>query len=133
MTLSLPSEPRQDAQAVRPGAARVLDAQALSRLADLDPDGRAGLVARVLSTYAQSLERLLDQLQRARDEGDMQTQRHVAHTLKSSSASVGALCLSALCAEAEERLRDGLVEGLDEQLDRLAADGHRVLAALQQA
>ena len=31
----------------------------------------------------------------------------VAHTLKSSSASVGALALSALCAEVERELRDG--------------------------
>ena len=114
----------------------VLDAQALARLAALDPGGAAGLVGRVLSTYRQSLGRLLEQLQLARSDCDLQGQRHVAHTLKSSSASVGALALSALCAEAEGRLRDGATagsEGLDALLDALAAEGRRLLAALGQA
>lgn len=114
------------------GVTGVLDAEALARLRDLDPGGKAGLLARVLATYTQSLQRLLGQLQAGRDEGDTQAQRHVAHTLKSSSASVGALALSALCAEVERRLRDGPMDGLDTQLDLLASEGQRVLAALLQ-
>ena len=111
-------------------AASVLDADALARLGELDPGGKAGLLARVLNTYRQSLERFLGQLQSARSLGDLQGQRHVAHTLKSSSASVGALALAALCAELERRLRDGPTEGLDVQLDALIAEGQRVLAGL---
>jgi hypothetical protein len=41
------------------GAAGVLDAQALARLAELDPKGGGELVQRVLRTYAASLERLM--------------------------------------------------------------------------
>lgn len=111
----------------------VLDAEALARLVALDPSGTAGLVRRVLGTYHQSLARLLEQLQVARSEFDLQGQRHVAHTLKSSSASVGALALSALCAEAEGRLRDGATAGsesLDTLLDALTAEGRRLIAAL---
>lgn len=131
--LSPPSESTGALRAVGAGAAGVLDREALARLHELDPGGKAGLVERVLVTYTQSLQRLLGQLQAARGERDTQTQRHVAHTLKSSSASVGALALSALCAEVERRLRDGEAEGLDSQLDGLAAEGQRVLSALQQA
>jgi HPt (histidine-containing phosphotransfer) domain-containing protein len=116
-----------------PGSAiaAVLDAGALARLSELDPNGKGGLVARVLATYSGSLAKLLDQMQAARGEGDQQALRHVAHTLKSSSASVGALQLSGLCADIERSLRDGLTEGLDAKLDAMATEGQRVLVALR--
>lgn len=113
-----------------PGAG-VLDEQALSRLHELDPEGKAGLVARVLETYTRSLASLLAQLATARKAADVHGQRHVVHTLKSSSASVGALKLSEFCADIERRLREGPMEGLDGQLDDLRAEGERVLAALR--
>jgi histidine phosphotransfer protein HptB len=108
----------------------VLDADALMQLATLDPGGTSGLLARVLNTYRVSLARLLDQLQIARTGSDLQTQRHVVHTLKSSSASVGALALSSLCAEAERRLREGAADNLDGLLDALACEGRRLTLAL---
>ena len=126
------SEPTGVPATVGPGAGGVLDAQALAKLQELDPSGNSGLVARVLATYAQSLQRQLVTLQAARRDADAQGQRHVAHTLKSSSASVGALALSALCADVEQRLREGQSLGLDGQLDELAAEAERVLAALRQ-
>lgn len=113
-----------------PGAG-VLDAEALARLQELDPTGQAGLMARVLSTYTLSLERQLGQLSTARLGADVQTQRHVAHTLKSSSASVGALQLSALCADVEHKLRDGQVEGLEAKMEALMLEAARILAALR--
>ena len=126
------SEPSDALLSARLSAAGVLDAQALARLQELDPGDKAGLVARVLTTYAQSLQRLLEQLRVARQDADAQGQRHVVHTLKSSSASVGALKLSALCADLEHRLREGLTLGLEGPLDDLRAEGERVLAALRQ-
>ena len=114
-----------------PPGAGVLDPEALVRLRELDPGGKAGLVPRVLATYNQSLQRLLEQLRVAREQSDTQAQRHVVHTLKSSSASVGALKLARLCADTENKLREGLAEGLAPQLDELAGEGERVLAALR--
>lgn len=133
MKLPSLSEPIASAPASALPAAGVLDAQALARLQELDPSGTSGLVARVLSTYAQSLQRQLGVLQTARQDHDLSGQRHVAHTLKSSSASVGALKLSALCAEVERQLRDGVPDGLEAQLDELVAEAQHVLAALRPA
>jgi HPt (histidine-containing phosphotransfer) domain-containing protein len=130
LALPMPSEPTTAQVPVGLLAASVLDADALARLRELDPGDKAGLLTRVLNTYRLSLERFLGQLQAARGQGDVQAQRHVAHTLKSSSASVGALTLSSLCAEIELRLRDGPAEGLDPQLDALINEGQRVLAGL---
>lgn len=108
----------------------VLDRDALDRLRELDPSGQGGLVERVLATYAQSLAKLLDQLRSARAAADHAGLRHVAHTLKSSSASVGALQLSAFCADIERRVREGQTDGLEDRLDAMADEGRRILAAL---
>jgi histidine phosphotransfer protein HptB len=115
------------------GGLALLDSEALARLRELDPGDKAGLLNRVLQTYTQSLERMLAQWRVARtmgDGGDATTMRNIAHTLKSSSASVGALGLSSLCAEVEARLRDGRLEGLQAQLDLLTAEAERILAGL---
>ena len=118
------------------GAARwggVLDTQALARLAELDPGGKAGLLPRVIGTYTGSLERLLGQWAAARAAADAIVLRHVAHTLKSSSASVGALALAALCAELEQALREGRLDDLAPRLDALEHEANGILAALRPA
>ncbi|HET9976783.1 MAG TPA: Hpt domain-containing protein [Burkholderiaceae bacterium] len=109
----------------------VLDGEALAKLQALDPEGRAGLVERVIATYVASLRRLGAQFAAARTAGDMSGLRHVAHTLKSSSASVGALALSGLCATVEQQLRDGApADGLAPHVAALEVEAARVLAAL---
>jgi len=127
----MPIEPIVATQALP--ALGLLDAAAVARLQELDPSGSAGLLPRVLATYTQSLQRLLEQLRTARREADVHVQHRVVHTLKSSSASVGALKLSALCADIEHKLRDGLTVGLGAQLDALTVEGERILAALHQS
>jgi histidine phosphotransfer protein HptB len=125
------ADPTSASRTVALAGAGVLDAGALARLQELDPTGKAGLVPRVLRTYVLSLERQLGVLHSARVNADAQGQRHVAHTLKSSSASIGALKLSALCADIEHKLRDGHTEGLEAQLDALVTEAMRILAALR--
>lgn len=110
---------------------QVLDPAALAQLRQLDPSGNSGLLARVLSAFDASLTRLLGQLIEARKGADMAVYRHVAHTLKSSSASVGALELSRLCAEVEGRARDQRSDGLEPLLDAMVAEAARLLGALQ--
>ncbi len=97
----------------------VLDTQALARLRELDPSGEGKLLQRVLQAFETSVARLLPQLTQARASGDLSTVRHVAHTLKSSSASIGALKLSQLCTDIEVMVRESRTEGLDEALDAM--------------
>ncbi len=110
----------------------VLDAEALAALVQLDPTGAHRLLARVLTTYRSSLARLMAQLVAARRPFDAATLRLVTHTLKSSSASVGALGLSALCGAAELALRDGRLDDLPLILDDLQAQAERADAAVRQ-
>lgn len=105
-----------------PSAAPALDAQALAKLRELDPTGRSGIVQRVLQTFDGSLVRLSQQFTAARAGGDLAGMKHVAHTLRSSAASVGALGLSKACGEVETRIRDGRSDGLPEALETMALE-----------
>ena len=109
----------------------VLDEEALQRLRELDPTGQSHLLERVLRAFESSLLRLAPQLREARERGDMQAIRHVAHTLKSSSASIGALRMSRLCAEIEAAVRQPAPEGLAALLDDVDAEFSVVLQAVQ--
>jgi HPt (histidine-containing phosphotransfer) domain-containing protein len=55
----------------------------------------------------------------------------VAHTLKSSSASVGALRLSAACAEVERRLREQRPGDLQADVEKLMREGESALEAVR--
>ena len=136
--MTLPISPRPllqadaDAAASAPRPETVLDSAALANLAQLDPTGANKLMQRVLNTYRSSMARLLAQLAQARAQPDPATMRLVAHTLKSSSASVGALALAALCGEAETALRESHLTGVPDLLDQLVAESARVDAAVLQ-
>lgn len=105
-----------------------LDAKALDRLRELDPDGRQGVLTRVLGAFETSLARMLAQLRAEQDGGHAGVVVAVAHTLKSSSASVGALELAQACAEVEARLRSGDVSALQQDISRLISEGESALA-----
>ena len=120
----------QAGDVLRPSGAEApmagLDAAALARLATLDPTGQSRLLERVLTAFRVSAQRLLPQLDAAQLNGDRNAIRLVAHTLKSSSASIGALALSQRCAQIETAIRDATTHDLNPA--SLDAD----LAALRQ-
>jgi two-component system sensor histidine kinase/response regulator len=109
----------------------VLDASALDRLRELDPKGENHLLSRVIKAFENSAARLMPQLQESRRAGDNTGVRHVAHTLKSSSASIGGIKLSQLCAEVEIKIRTDKLENLDELIDAMCAEVEIVLQALK--
>lgn len=107
-----------------------LDETALARLRELDPDGHHGVLPRVLTAFESSLARLLDQLQEQQAVADAQAVAALAHTLKSSSASVGALALATACAQVESRLREGRTTNLRDDVDLLLGHGRAAQAAV---
>lgn len=109
----------------------VLDPAALERLAELDPTGKNRLIERVFQAFESSTLRLMPQLREAQHAGDHATVRHVAHTLKSSSASIGAIKLSRLCAEIETMIRLESVDELPDRIGRMDGETALVLQALR--
>jgi PAS domain S-box-containing protein len=109
----------------------VLDAEALARLRELDPKGENKLLERVLKAFETSVARLMPQLKDSQRLGDRTGIRHVAHTLKSSSASIGAIKLSQQCADIETMIRLEKIEDLDARVDAMSAEVEIVLQALR--
>jgi HPt (histidine-containing phosphotransfer) domain-containing protein len=127
MRSAVSSQESRSASAVR---AAVLDADALERLRELDPSGKSRLLDRVLRAFESSASRLARQFSEAREAGDLAAIRHVVHTLKSSSASIGALALARMCGEIETAIRGGADAGLPERLDAMDRELAAVLKAV---
>jgi HPt (histidine-containing phosphotransfer) domain-containing protein len=85
-----------------------LDLAALERMRALQQEGAPSVLDRVIEHYLRQSPQLLQTLQKAVAQDDTVTLQQAAHTLKSSSATLGASCLAALCKalEAMGRARD---------------------------
>ncbi len=117
-----------------------LDPGALGRLEDLDPSGERGVVLLILRTFETSLTKMMGELAAQTGAADPKIVFGLAHTLKSSAASVGAQALSAACADVEAALRppqggapDSSAVGstLDPQIARLQAEAGIAMRLLQ--
>ena len=127
----VPSAPRPAPTEASSTAAYQLDPDALRRLRELDPKGENHLLERVARAFETSLSRLLPQLIEAGQQQDLATVAHVAHTLKSSSASIGALKLSQMCADLESIIRRQTGEDLSSRIRDIPLEAERVQAGLQ--
>ncbi len=79
----------------------------LEQMRELDPAGGMGVARHILRVYLESTSSLVEQIAQAIAVGDAEKLRHTAHSLKSSSANVGAATLSALFKQLENQGRDG--------------------------
>lgn len=121
-------------------ASHGLNASSLGALRALDPSGGSAFLRRVLETYLRSLDKHLDAIRAARDASDLNGLRAVAHTLKSSSSSIGALVFAASSADLESVVRQrmeslapgvaGTMDGLGDQINRYLAQAQQVREAV---
>jgi len=110
--------------------APTLDSAALGRLRELDPDGRHGVLARVLTAFEASLQRMHAQVSAELPAPDTELLKSVAHTLKASAAAVGALDLARFCSELERGLREGSIVDLPVHTRQLLTEAEAALAAV---
>lgn len=99
-----------------------LDADAIAALRALQVPGRPSIVLRIIDLFESSATALLTELEQGLDEGDVATVTRAAHTLKSSSANIGAMDLAAHAKRIEQAGRDGDLAGC-----RSAANGLQTL------
>lgn len=109
---------------------QVLDAASLAQLDSLDPTGSGAFLCRVLSTYQRSLARQLPLVEEAWAARTLDDLSRAAHTLKSASASVGALNLSRLCDALETAVRLGQREALPQTVEAFRQEVARVELAV---
>lgn len=114
-----------------PSPAPVLDENSLDQLRQLDPSGSGSFLVRVLGTYDRSLEKHVAEARQALDAGQWDTVARAAHTLKSASASVGALTFSQVCGEVEHCIRRQELAKIEPHVARFFSEAARVRAAVR--
>lgn len=79
----------------------------------------SALARKLIGLFISESAKIIDEIARAAASADTQTVFRAAHSLKSSSASVGASALSAVAKELEVQARAGNAEALEEHQARL--------------
>ncbi|MCK5070325.1 MAG: response regulator [Desulfocapsa sp.] len=90
--------------------ASVIDQNALSALRNLQMPGKPDILKRVINAYLSSTAPLIETLKEAQPVEDIEEVQNSAHTLKSSSANVGAMKLSELCKCLEMNCRNNTLD-----------------------
>ena len=103
-----------------------IDTAALDSLREAMGEGFAELIP----TYLESTQCLLDELVKAQADGDLDTAQRLAHSLKSSSANLGAMTLSDMGRELESRIREQRKADPDARIDAMQHEFERVRQAL---
>jgi len=108
-----------------------IDAKLLQSFRDMLGNNTEIILGEMIDCYLEDAPKLLQVIATSIAQGDAIALRQAAHTLKSSSATLGATTLSLLCQELEAISRTGNTNmGLD-KVPQMEAEYERVKAALQ--
>jgi PAS domain S-box-containing protein len=114
----------------RPKSASPIDPAAMETIQALENNDSPGLVTRLVEVYLKSSPELVDSMRHAVASADAETIERSAHSLKSSSATLGALELAEFCNRLEQIGRDAATDQAAEVFACLEAEFDRVRRAL---
>jgi signal transduction histidine kinase/CheY-like chemotaxis protein len=114
------------------GSESPIDYRALANIAALQRPGTPPLLQKVISTYFQSSSELMERLRQAVEKGEAEAARQAAHSLKSSSANLGAKQLASLSKELEDAGRVHAMQNTGPLWEQIKTEHSRVVAALQE-
>ncbi|MGH9279618.1 MAG: response regulator [Acidimicrobiales bacterium] len=130
---AVPDPRRPSAEPVAEPVAEAVVTFDSSALAELLPslgDRAHSFEGRLIDTFLGELPQLLEQLQGGHESGDRETFHRAAHTLKSSSANLGGVRLSQLCADLENRSVTEIPADADAATAAIGAEAARLEDAL---
>ncbi|HBZ57281.1 MAG TPA: hypothetical protein DEO88_17910 [Syntrophobacteraceae bacterium] len=107
-----------------------LDREALNRLRDLDPQDAAGFFGRLVEHYLRETPTMIDRLCGAAESHDHESVQDAAHSLKSSSAYLGANHLAALFIEIEALAKSNSLDPVRAMIPEVSSEFDRVRQAL---
>jgi HPt (histidine-containing phosphotransfer) domain-containing protein len=84
----------------------------LDELRELGGTDDPGLIAELIEIFLIDAPLRLQEISQALDRGDLKIVERAAHTLKSSSANIGATGLSKLCTEMEQVAREQRLDAI---------------------
>jgi len=85
----------------------------------------------LIERFYQDVDRLLGEARQALEQGETTDLRRAAHSLKSTSATFGAVALSEVARELEYLARDGVLEGAAGLIAQAEAEFVKAKAALE--
>jgi two-component system sensor histidine kinase/response regulator len=108
-----------------------IDQTAIDGIRELEGAGNQGFLERIIGLYLSGATRLVEGVLSAAEKGDAESLLRAAHTLKSSSANVGATGLSDLCRKIEGKVLAGeQVDAGDPLLSKFEGEFRSVQEAL---
>jgi len=112
-----------------------IDTHAIKAIVLLQRPGKPDLLERIVELFKSETPKAIAAMQAGLDESDLLSVRNAAHTLKSSSAYVGARQLSERCRDLESAAREdnfpacfALCDGIEDLFDASCADLQQVMA-----
>jgi len=133
----IPDEPAAEFGSEATAAAhqkeKVLDSDVLQELRSLSETTGRDILGNSVRFFLRQTPEDVSDLHQAATELDLERLRKTAHSLKSSSANLGALGFSNLCQQLEDSAREQRTEAVSEQLLAIEALLPRVLLELRQA
>jgi signal transduction histidine kinase/DNA-binding response OmpR family regulator len=108
-----------------------LDSSAIDAVRQLDPDGSDRLLARLIALYRDDSSQLLADIDNGMRAGDADAIARAAHTLKSSSANLGATNVAAIARQIETAARSGEIAELKGPVTSLKAQRTVALSELE--
>jgi len=107
-----------------------IDRKVLASLRELQDAGDPDIIAEVGGLFIEHSPEKIKAILQAVENSDAKGLQVAAHSLKSSSAYVGAIQLSAMSKELEMMGRASVMDGAKEKAERLKAEHMRVMTAL---
>jgi HPt (histidine-containing phosphotransfer) domain-containing protein len=108
-----------------------LDHSAIEAVRQLDPDGQDRLLSRLIALYRDDSSQLLADIDNGLKVNDAEAVARAAHTLKSSSANLGATNVAAIARQIEHSARNGDIKDLAGSVTKLRAQRTVALSELE--
>ena len=115
----LQEDPRRVSEPVGPPTGSIIDQTALAGIRALQRSGQPDIVVRVVTSYLDTSPDIVARIRSAARSQDAAELRAAAHRLKSSSAQLGAMAVSADCRELEQMGERQDFRHVDEVVTRL--------------
>lgn len=121
---------RPNTEQIDEDEAAVLDISKLSMLRELDVEGEPSIVGQVISTYLTDAEPLISILNETFETRNLEQLHRTAHSLKSSSANVGAMIVSDLSKNLEMNCKNNSLDNTIELINQIKLEFIRAKDAL---
>ena len=109
-----------------------IDESALDAIRALQRPGKPDILARIVNMYVEKSPELISAIEEGVAANDCDKVKMAAHTLKSSSAYVGASALAEVCSKIESKAVNGQLTETAEDISRVNSGFHSVVSQIKQ-